>query len=1271
MARPGPSLDGYFIHKKAPEASQSPKDAPRSSSKPIAKSRSSNLAQASTSTSSASPKRTASLQSFGSASRLSKSARAPSPIEIDSDDDPISVSNVAESSKSRPVPPRMPSNLMTPASNAGSPMAVDVKGKGRAEPLVAVTPNVNTKYATKTEAQLSGMLVRYLEDNNNYKDQIISIAKEQPSEARDLAIEMINEKIAFTDDRVAEVKAALAALKSAIKPTSTPTHHIPPTSSGSVAPPPPAPPISYPTPTTSGPINQQHAKLHEWNAKGPNLPTSDDSFHSPAPAAFPIKQQAGRASSSSDVKPQENADIAMEEQVAQVEEDFFDFDMEDIPPSSPPAPLPKPAPSPVRAPARRAPPLPSAHPQADALEGLSASQIFSSSPAPHSPIRTVPFSVPSNNFSRSAAAGPGPSSTAAAAAAAVAAAPVSTPQQRQGGQGETQYPWSREVNIRLRQVFHLSGFRKHQREAINETMAGRDVFVLMPTGGGKSLTYQLPAVCTTGKTRGVTFVISPLISLIADQTRHLTDIGVPTIAYTSDLAPTDKQRANQQLSEAVPKTKVVYVTPEMMSMGGQIKHIMRNLVRRGQLARFVVDEAHCVSHWGHDFRSDYLRLGDLRDEYPTVPIMALTATAQPKVQEDIKRSLQIEGCLCLQQSFNRPNLTYSVVPKKTGFQQSIVKLIKDYGESSGIIYCNSRDQCENLAKVLREKYDLRAHHYHAGMSKGDRRMRQEGWQNHEYEIIVATVAFGMGIDKPDVRYVIHHTLPRSLEGYYQETGRAGRDGKPSSCFLYYTYGDGRKLLNQIANDKESSWDQKERQLDSAREVLRYCQNRTDCRRTQVLSFFNERFDPANCNEGCDVCASRDTAIIHKEDVSEDVIKLLKMFKEFPKTERLTEIHIAECFRGQKVRDRVVETNPLFGCGKDWERNEAERLVQNLVIDDALESYTWQNGPKWSSSYVRLGKKAPDHLSGKIRYFMEFREEVEEREPPKKKSSKGQQKQPIALPRTTSNPISRKRSAQEIREQMDEFDRSAWGDSDAEYDEAEAEDPIEASGDETEVDEVPVPAAKRRKSGDGKKRDEEKEASKPRASTSKSAAGGAKSKAKGAGKDLTTTAAEECLKALEKTRDSIASKNKHAPILDDETLQMIAVMMPLNENKLREVEGVTKDIITHYARYILAVCIKHSPKAVANPAPVPVAPVRDPGAVLQSIREKRYDPNAGSSSKTTIGSTTAAARLASAPKRTTSLASSLTRPSDPLVVRPPVARPVLAVKAGSNMRKDKF
>jgi bloom syndrome protein len=459
----------------------------------------------------------------------------------------------------------------------------------------------------------------------------------------------------------------------------------------------------------------------------------------------------------------------------------------------------------------------------------------------------------------------------------------------------------------------------------------------------------------------VTFVISPLISLITDQTSHLIKLNIPTIAYTGEMTAADKNMAHEQLNRDTPYTKVVYVTPEMMVMGGVIKTILQSLLQRKMLARFVVDEAHCVSHWGHDFRADYLKLGDLRRNYPGVPIMALTATAQDKVQDDIVRSLGITGCAVFRQSFNRPNLHYEVRLKKQNPMADMVAFINRQGQgTSGIVYCSSRVKCEETAKTLTEKYGLRARHYHAGMSKGDKRQVQESWQEHEFEIVVATIAFGMGIDKSDVRYVIHHTLPRSLEGYYQETGRAGRDGQQAYCLLYYRFSDGESIKGQIQSNRELNNEQKERQTDAINEVLKYCGNTTDCRRVQVLSFFSEVFDPADCHQSCDTCLNSEPGSFKAEDVSEDAKAAIRLVQDF-RDQDITIVNAVACFMGWRntaKSGKDIEGNAYHGVGKHWKKDEAMRLFENLVLAGGLETYVKGGTAGWSNTYLTVSAFHP-------------------------------------------------------------------------------------------------------------------------------------------------------------------------------------------------------------------------------------------------------------------------------------------------------------------------
>lgn len=316
-------------------------------------------------------------------------------------------------------------------------------------------------------------------------------------------------------------------------------------------------------------------------------------------------------------------------------------------------------------------------------------------------------------------------------------------------------PWDAQVDGALKRLFRLPSFRTDQLEAINATLDGRDVFCLMPTGGGKSLCYQLPATITKGKTDGVTIVISPLIALIHNQVKNLLRLEIPTLAITSDLSEEDRRFACSELYKRDVQVRLLYLTPEFICNSRLAANLFQHLYNKNRLARFVIDEAHCVDQWGHDFRPDYVRLNILRRDYPSVPIMALTATARITTVADIQARLGMCNALVLRQSFNRPNLTYSVRPKRrgAGTLEDIANFIKrHHRDECGIIYCLSRRDCENVASDLSTQFGIRARHFHAGLESKDKLRIQDGWEQGEFKVIVATIAFGMGIDKADVRF---------------------------------------------------------------------------------------------------------------------------------------------------------------------------------------------------------------------------------------------------------------------------------------------------------------------------------------------------------------------------------------------------------------------------------------------------------------------------------------------------------------------------------------
>jgi len=534
--------------------------------------------------------------------------------------------------------------------------------------------------------------------------------------------------------------------------------------------------------------------------------------------------------------------------------------------------------------------------------------------------------------------------------------------------GLKQHEWSKDVMSALKKRFHLRGFRHNQLEAINATLAGKDAFVLMPTGGGKSLCYQLPSIVQSGKTKGVTIVISPLLSLMQDQVDHLQKLKIQAFLINSEVTAEHRQFVYQALRgpRVEQFIQLLYVTPEMLSRSQTIINIFRDLYERKKLARIVIDEAHCVSQWGHDFRPDYKAIGDVRKQFPHVPVMALTATATENVKVDVMHNLGMAGAEIFTQSFNRPNLTYEVRPKGKGKDalDSIANTIqKFYRGQSGIIYCLSRQNCEKIADQLCKEYGIKARHYHAGMEAQDRIDVQKRWQAGEYDVIVATIAFGMGIDKPDVRFVIHHTIPKSLEGYYQETGRAGRDGKRSGCYLYYGYGDTSSLKRMI-NDGDGSWEQKERQKQMLRNVVQFCENRSDCRRVQVLAYFNEHFDRENCNNGCDNCNSAST--FATQDFSEHARHAIGLVRKVQK-DKVTLLHCVDVYRGarnKKMADAGHDHLDEFGIGADLERGEVERLFYRLLSEDALEEFNKVNTAGFATQYIKLGSKYRDFEQGR-------------------------------------------------------------------------------------------------------------------------------------------------------------------------------------------------------------------------------------------------------------------------------------------------------------------
>lgn len=494
------------------------------------------------------------------------------------------------------------------------------------------------------------------------------------------------------------------------------------------------------------------------------------------------------------------------------------------------------------------------------------------------------------------------------------------------------HPWSNDVLRAFKDRFRLEGFRHNQLEAINATLSGRDAFVLMPTGGGKSLCYQLPAVINSGKTRGVTIVITPLLSLMQDQVDHLVARGIVAKAFNGDMDRREKDDILQSFKLRNPEhhVQLLYVTPEMINKSTAFINGLMILYRNKKLARLVIDEAHCVSQWGHDFRPDYKMLGEVRAKFPGVPVMALTATATNNVIADIEHNLGLADFSMFTQSFNRPNLYYEIRPKEKQPVDRIAELINDrYQGKTGIVYTLSRKQTEQIAKKLRE-HGIRADHYHAALQTDDKTRVQRDWQSGRIKVVVATIAFGMGIDKPDVRFVVHHYLPKSLEGYYQETGRAGRDGLPSDCILFFGHGDIHSLRKMII-DGDGNRQQKDRQKEMLNRVVMFCENSRDCRRSQLLHYFGESFPRDKCNKTCDNC--KIGGIFDVEDRTKYAKAVLEAVMYHT---RLTMNQCADILRGTKKPDQYEEPQSFHGIARNLKKPEVNSVIIRLAAEGALD-----------------------------------------------------------------------------------------------------------------------------------------------------------------------------------------------------------------------------------------------------------------------------------------------------------------------------------------------
>lgn len=477
----------------------------------------------------------------------------------------------------------------------------------------------------------------------------------------------------------------------------------------------------------------------------------------------------------------------------------------------------------------------------------------------------------------------------------------------------------------LKKIFGFNSFKGRQEQIIQNLLAGKDTLVIMPTGGGKSMCYQLPALISDG----LTIVISPLIALMKNQVDAIKTFSEQdNIAHVlnSSLSKTQINIVKEDIISG--ETKMLYVAPESLTKEEYIEFF-----RGIKIAFFAIDEAHCISEWGHDFRPEYRRIREIIDNIGRRPIIALTATATPKVRVDIQKNLKVIDAKLFLDSFNRKNLFYDIRPKHD-VEKEMIKFIKQHPGKSGIVYCLSRKKVEEIAETLQVN-GINALPYHAGLESKKRVIHQDAFLMEDCDVIVATIAFGMGIDKPDIRFVIHHDIPKSLEGYYQETGRAGRDDGEGILVTFYSYKDIEKLENFLSG-KPVSEQEIGRQL--IMETISFAETAM-CRRKYLLHYFGEVFDSADCNQMCDNCKNPKPTFEGKDFVCK-LLKAIEVSKETFKAKEVARIMIGD--GNALINQHIATITEVFGSGKEkniefWHAVIRQTYVQEIITKE-IETY---------------------------------------------------------------------------------------------------------------------------------------------------------------------------------------------------------------------------------------------------------------------------------------------------------------------------------------------
>jgi ATP-dependent DNA helicase RecQ len=493
------------------------------------------------------------------------------------------------------------------------------------------------------------------------------------------------------------------------------------------------------------------------------------------------------------------------------------------------------------------------------------------------------------------------------------------------------------INNLLKKYWGYSSFLPHQKEIIDSVLEGHDTLAIMATGGGKSLCYQLPALYLDG----LTIVISPLISLMKDQVDDLNARGIPAAAYNSSLDFDDRKKIEADLKNN--RIRLLFLSPEKC-----VQPDFLTFLKKSPVCLFAIDEAHCISEWGHNFRPEYRQLSALKKHFPSVPLIALTATAIPAVRKDISRQLGLsEPRECIG-SFNRKNLQYRVLPKKDA-ENTLLSYIRQHRDESGIVYCLSKKETEDLAERLR-KNGFPARAYHAGLSKKVRETVQDEFIHDNVAVVCATVAFGMGIDKPDVRFVIHYDLPKSIESYFQETGRAGRDGGNSECILFYSRGDVAKIRSLL--DRDGSDERFVRlALRKLLDMSEYCES-PSCRRKFLLNYFGEEYSAENCGS-CDNCDHPGEMI----DGTAVAKKIVACIQQLPSPYGVALISdVLTGVKSSRVRNYHLDKLPAFAAGKEYPQSQIRIWIGELI----RQGYLARTGDTYP--VVRLTQKS--HSIGK-------------------------------------------------------------------------------------------------------------------------------------------------------------------------------------------------------------------------------------------------------------------------------------------------------------------